>query len=415
MTKSHQPKEGRLRRHKSKIAVLATLLGSTGFYMHGGGLPQLSQFARLLGVNIGSGAPSGYSAPVQAGYPTSSSYPQSYPAQSTNGYAQPAPSVPNYNAGYNPSGQLPALPPIASSPVSYGGQPQISPQRGGPAIRIASFNIQVFGDSKASKPYVMQTLAAIIRNFQLVAIQEIRTKNDYLLDNFLRDYVNQGAAGQGAAHVYDYVIGPRMGRTNSKEQYAFIYDTAAIELNKQSVYTVNDPQDLFQRSPLVAMFRARGPAPNEAFTFELVDIHTEPDEALAECNTLADVYHAVRQASGDEDDIIILGDLNSDDRHLGRLAQIPGIHPIVSGVFSNTRQNALYDNMIIHQPSTTEFTGRWGVFDVMHQFNLSQDQALQVSDHFPIWAEFSVYEGAAPGRVAGLGGSESIAPLPAAR
>ena len=151
------------------------------------------------------------------------------------------------------------------------------------------------------------------------------------------------------------------------------------------------------------MFRARGPAPNEAFTFELVDIHTEPDEALAECNTLADVYHAVRQASGGEDDIIIMGDLNADDRHLGRLAQIPGIHPIVSGVFSNTRQNKLYDNMIIHQPSTTEFTGRWGVFDVMHQFNLSQDQALQVSDHFPIWAEFSVYESAAPGRVAGLG------------
>ena len=59
-------------------------------------------------------------------------------------------------------------------------------------IRIASFNIQVFGDSKASKPYVMQTLAAIIRNFQIVAIQEIRTKNDYHLDNFLRDYVNQG-------------------------------------------------------------------------------------------------------------------------------------------------------------------------------------------------------------------------------
>lgn len=404
-----------MRRHKSKIAVLATLLGSTGFYMHGGGLPQLSQLTRLLGVNVGSGTPSGYSAPVQAGYPTSSSHPASYPAQSTIGYSPPAPSVPNYNAGYNPSGQLPALPPIASSPVSYGGQPQISPQRGGPAIRIASFNIQVFGDSKASKPYVMQTLAAIIRNFQLVAIQEIRTKNDYLLDNFLRDYVNQGAAGQGGPHIYDYVIGPRMGRTNSKEQYAFIYDTAAIELNKQSVYTVNDPQDLFQRSPLVAMFRARGPAPNEAFTFELVDIHTEPDEALAECNTLADVYHAVRQASGGEDDIIILGDLNSDDRHLGRLAQIPGIHPIVSGVFSNTRQNALYDNMIIHQPSTTEFTGRWGVFDVMHQFNLSQDQALQVSDHFPIWAEFSVYEGAAPGRVAGLGGSESMAPLPAAR
>jgi endonuclease/exonuclease/phosphatase family metal-dependent hydrolase len=406
MTASHRPKEGRVRRHKSKIAVLATLLGSVGYYWHIGGLPQLAQLLHMLGSTGGQGMTAGYSAPVQPGFPTATQ------AQ----YSPYPPSTQNYNAGYNPAGQLPTLPTVPVASTNYGApqQPPATPQQGGPAIRIASFNIQVFGDSKASKPYVMQTIAAIIRNFQIVAIQEIRTKNDYMLDNFLRDYVNQGAASQGG-HIYDYVIGPRLGRTNSKEQYAFIYDTAAIELNKQSVYTVNDPQDLFQRSPLVAMFRARGPAPNEAFTFILVDIHTEPDEALAECNSLADVYHAVRQASGGEDDIIILGDLNSDDRHLGRLAQIPGIHPIVSGVFSNTRQNALYDNMVIHQPSTTEFTGRWGVFDVMHQYNLSQDQALQVSDHFPIWAEFSVYEGAAPGRVAGMNGAETMAPMPAAR
>jgi deoxyribonuclease-1-like protein len=414
MTTSYRPKG--VRRHKSKIAVLLTLLGSTGFY-YGGMMPQLNQLARLFGVNLGSGAPSGYSAPAQPSYPgyqAPTYQTPSYQTSSPSGYGPSAPAMPNFNAGYNPASQQPAPPSAATSPVGYGGQSQMLPQQGGGTIRIASFNIQVFGDSKASKPYVMQTLAAIIRNFQIVAIQEIRTKNDYHLDNFLRDYVNQGPAAQ-AGHVYDYVIGPRLGRTDSKEQYAFIYDTSAIELNRQSVYTVNDPQDMFQRSPLVAMFRARGPAPNQAFTFELVDIHTMPDEALAECNALADVYRAVRQASGGEDDIIIMGDLNADDRHLGRLTQIPGIHPIVSGVFSNTRQNELYDNMIIHQPSTTEFTGRWGVFDVMHQFNLSQDQALQVSDHFPIWAEFSVYEGAAPGRVAGLGSVETMAPMPAAR
>jgi hypothetical protein len=51
----------------------------------------------------------------------------------------------------------------------------------------------------------------------------------------------------------------------------------------------------------------------------------------------------------------------------------------------------------------------------MHQYNLSLDQALQVSDHFPIWAEFSVYEGVAPGRVAGMNGAETMAPTPAVR
>jgi endonuclease/exonuclease/phosphatase family metal-dependent hydrolase len=290
--------------------------------------------------------------------------------------------------------------------------PPTVPLRGGPTIRIASFNIQVFGDEKARKPYVMQTIALAIRNFHVVAIQEIRTQDSYFLDNFLRTYVN--ADGQ---HYYDYVIGPRLGRSNSKEQYAFLYDTTAVEVNRQSIYTVNDPQDLLHREPLVALFRVRGPAPTEAFTFLLVNIHTDPDETKEELDTLADVYRAVRQASGGEDDVIILGDLNVDDRHLGRLGQIPGVRPIVTRVFTNTRQNALYDNFVVHQPSTAEFTGRWGVFDIRQLVNppLTTDQALEVSDHLPIWAEFSAYESAAPGRVATRPATTASVPEPSLR
>ncbi len=325
--------------------------------------------------------------------------------QPPGGYNSPVAATGNYPAA--------ALPPaaVAPSPTTFGGRSPI-PQPGGPTIRIATFNIQVFGDEKAKKPYVMQTLALAIRNFQVVAIQEIRTKDSYFLDNFLRDYVN--ADGK---HYYDYVIGPRLGRSNSKEQYAFIYDTTAVEVNRQSIYTVNDPQDLLHREPLVALFRARGPAPYEAFTFILVNIHTDPDETKDELDALADVYHAVRQASGGEDDIIILGDLNVDDQHLGRLGKIPGVRPIITKVFTNTRQNALYDNIIVHQASTAEFTGRWGVFDVRQLTNppLTLEQALMLSDHLPVWAEFSAYESAAPGRVASRPGTAATVTSPATR
>lgn len=284
------------------------------------------------------------------------------------------------------------------------------PVHGGPTIRIASYNIQVFGDEKSRMPYVMGTLALAIHNFHVVAIQEIRTQDAYFLDSFLRNYVN--ADGK---HYYDYVIGPRLGRSNSKEQYAFIYDTTAVEVNRQSIYTVNDPQDLMHREPLVALFRVRGPAPTEAFTFMLVNVHTDPDETDEELDTLADVYRAVRQASGGEDDVIILGDLNVDDRHLGRLGEIPSIRPIVRGVFTNTRQTALYDNFVVHQPSTAEFTGRWGVFDVRQLVSppLTTDQALKLSDHLPIWAEFAAYESAAPGRVANRPATTATVPTPA--
>jgi len=291
-------------------------------------------------------------------------------------------------------------PAAAQMPGNYGAQPVAAtpapptPMFGGPAIRIASYNIQVFGDAKASKPYVMATLAAIVQQFHVVAIQEIRTQDDYFLDNFLRTYVNVNG------RAYDKVVGPRLGRSNSTEQYAFLYDTAAIEVNRGSIFTVNDPEDLLHREPLVAMFRVRGPPPEQAFTFVLVNIHTDPDQAQAETSTLALVYQAVRRASNGEDDIIVLGDLNVDDKHLGELGRLDGVQPIVRGVFTNTKQNAQYDNIIRHQPSTTEFSGRWGVYDVQRLHNLTLDQALQVSDHLPIWAEFSAYESATPGRVA---------------
>jgi endonuclease/exonuclease/phosphatase family metal-dependent hydrolase len=318
-------------------------------------------------------------------------YQQAPPGYGPAGYAPPA---------YSPSPQAPQSTP--QIPAQYTSQAAPapappSPMFGGPAIRIASFNIQVFGDSKAAKPHIMWTLAAIIQNFHLVAIQEIRTQDDYFLDNFLRNYVNQNG------RAYDKVVGPRLGRSNSTEQYAFLYDTAAIEVNPRMVYTVNDPDDLLHREPLVAMFRVRGPPPQQAFTFVLVNVHTDPDETDSELDTLAQVYQVVRRSTGGEDDIILLGDLNVDDQHLGALGRLEGVRPILRGVYTNTRQNALYDNIVLHQLSTAEFSGRTGVYNIEQVHKLTRDQALQVSDHLPVWAEFSAYESATPGRVATRG------------
>ncbi len=265
-------------------------------------------------------------------------------------------------------------------------------QRAGSAIRVASFNIQVFGESKMSKPRVVALLAEIVRQFDIVAVQEIRAKQN-ILPQFV-DMVN--ATGRH----YDYVIGPRLGRTSSKEQYAFIFDTASIEIDRTALYTVADPDDLLHREPLVGWFRVRGPSPDEAFTFSLVNIHTDPDETKTELDALADVFRAVRNDGRGEDDVIILGDLNVDERKLGRLGQIPNITWAITGVATNTRGTKQYDNLVFSEVATAEYTGRWGVFDMIRQFNLTTEEALEISDHLPVWAEFSLREGGIPGRVA---------------
>lgn len=271
------------------------------------------------------------------------------------------------------------------------------PVRVSGTIRIASFNIQVFGLDKLSKPAVMEVLAETVRQFDVVAIQEVRSMTDDILPRFI-DLINSGG------RHYDYVIGPRLGRSDSKEQYAFVYDAQTVEVDRGTVFTVQDKDDLLHREPLVALFRARAAPPGEAFTFTLMDIHTDPDEVKQEMSALAYAYQAVRGVRYNgypEDDVILLGDFNADEKKFGLFTTMPNMGWVISGMPTNARGTHTLDNILFNRAATVEFTGRGGVVDLLREHNLTQEQVLQISDHLPIWAEFSVYEGGQPGRIAG--------------
>jgi hypothetical protein len=76
--------------------------------------------------------------------------------------------------------------------------------------------------------------------------------------------------------------------------------------------------------------------------------------------------------------------------------QLPGIVHAISGTTTNTRRDKMYDNIVFDGRTTTEFTGRSGVLDLVTELGLTEDQALEVSDHFPVWAEFSAVEAGGP-------------------
>ena len=68
------------------------------------------------------------------------------------------------------TGSPPGLFAPASKVAASGGSPPVA-WAGSPTVRIASFNIQVFGRAKEQNVAAMQTLAAIIRNFDVIAVQ----------------------------------------------------------------------------------------------------------------------------------------------------------------------------------------------------------------------------------------------------
>ncbi|MFG0334395.1 MAG: endonuclease/exonuclease/phosphatase family protein [Maioricimonas sp. JB049] len=257
-------------------------------------------------------------------------------------------------------------------------------------ISVATWNIQVFGRSKIAKPEVMETIVDVIRRFDVIAIQEVRSSDQSVISRFL-SMVNEDG------YRYGVVVGPRIGRTVSKEQYLFLYDTSRIEMIEGSVYTVPDPRDRLHREPLVASFRVVGALSGNPWTFTLVNIHTDPDEVESEVDALYDVVRLVRQTDS-EDDVILMGDLNAGPDELGSLADLPNLMWTVHSQPTNTRKTETYDNILFSGTSTQEFTGAAGVLDLEYEYALTREQALDVSDHLPVWATFAPVE--TPARIA---------------
>jgi endonuclease/exonuclease/phosphatase family metal-dependent hydrolase len=278
---------------------------------------------------------------------------------------------------------------------------ELPPARTKGTIRIASFNVQAFGSTKAEKPEVLDILVRIIRRFDLVALQEVRSERPDVLQRLLEQINTAGGH-------YALLAGPRVGRTASKEQFVFVFDQATLEVDRGASYTVEDPDDLLHRPPFVGWFRVRGPAVDQAFTFTLAATHVDPDEVADEIKVLSNVFFSVRDDGRGEDDVILLGDFNADDRHLQDLGRVSGMIAAISGRSTNTRQTQQYDNLIFQLPATGEYSGRSGVFDFMREYNLTLDQALQVSDHLPVWAEFSMHESSVVPSVAKADAVQSV-------
>lgn len=250
-------------------------------------------------------------------------------------------------------------------------------------VKIAAFNLQIFGTSKAGNPKVMDVLSKTIRNFDIVAVQEIRDASQTALPS-LRNSLNVMAGPK-----YDYVVSDRLGRTTSKEQYAYLYNTQTIQ-QIGNPYTYPDSNDLFQREPYVAEFKAR----NGNFDFVLITIHTDPNSATQEINDLPAVVENAKGRYRGEGDFIVLGDLNADCEYFNENSGSPlrsadYLWVINNSIDTTTKStDCTYDRIIHTGQAKTDFTGISGVFRFDEASNLTYNMTIAVSDHYPVYAEF---------------------------
>jgi hypothetical protein len=260
-----------------------------------------------------------------------------------------------------------------------------------PTLRIASFNMQAFGESKLKKSAVMEIISRMMRQFDVIALQHIQSRQQNILPELI-DKINL------SDRRYDYCIGPQVGEPANQQQFAFIFDTDRIETDRQQLYTVDDPQGLIVYEPLVGWFRSRQAAADQAFTFSLVNLRIDPINQNQEIKLLSDLVRSIRQDGRLEDDVILAGDFGCSDRELSVL-QNAGMLFALEGTPTTVTGEAMLDNIVFPARATNEFSGKAGVVDFLRQLNLSIDQAFQVSSHMPVWAEFFAVEGGSPGYI----------------
>lgn len=232
----------------------------------------------------------------------------------------------------------------------------------GPTVSLASFNIQSFGAAKARNATTMAMLADIITRFDLVAIQEIRDINSTAL-SLLANMTN-----------YSYVVSPRLGTSNYKEQYAFLYNDKIVFENVSYVFN----STVFERPPFVAKFSAG------EFDFFAVNVHVKPELGRTRKEIMA-----MKELVETGEDYIMLGDFNADCNYLDEEMDelLPGFFVAVPGTEDTTvgRSDCAYDRVVFTETALEDFHS-YGV----HKFDegMSMDEAKRVSDHYPVYAEF---------------------------
>ena len=253
--------------------------------------------------------------------------------------------------------------------------------------KIAAFNIQIFGKTKSQKEDVMTILRNIVREFDIILIQEIRDANEQTIPNFVLE-LNQM---QGPS--YSFIRSERLGRTTSKEAYAYVYNTEKIQFIPGSDYVYNDVNDVFEREPYIASFKAGN------FDFVLVGIHTKPDDAYNEIGNLTSVVSSIQTVDPNEKDVVVMGDFNADGSYFDedstsnmfRSSEYNWL--ITNNMDTMVKTDYAYDRIVV-LASTLNYEYVAGsaqvfYFDQVYGLN-NQTFVSEISDHYPVFAQYKI-------------------------
>jgi exonuclease III len=280
-------------------------------------------------------------------------------------------------------------------------------------LLIGTWNIRAFSDlteewradeddSPKRDWHAMACIAEIVSRFDVVAIQETRrnvSALQYLMGllgdqwRFITSDVTEGDAGNG-------------------ERLTFVYNTTRVQpsgLVGEIVLpsSAEGPVEQFARTPYTASF-LRGNV-----EFSLTTVHvlwgSEPEDRLPELTNFAEWMRDWVDRDGQwNDNMLVLGDFNVDRKGdplyeaftSTGLRPAPELNGVPRTIFNNDNEGHFYDQIAwFHNDDgsdllkSLDYTGQAGHFDFLpyvFEDMTNQQVSWRISDHYPLWAEFSI-------------------------
>ncbi len=222
-------------------------------------------------------------------------------------------------------------------------------------IKIANWNLQIFGVSKASNEELMNFYKERISGYDIIFIQEIRDES--------------GASFEKLCSLlpgYECLISSRAGRTSSKEQYGVIFNES-INVNYFKDYNP-DKQNRWERPPIEVNFDLGD------YNLTIFNIHVKPDDVRQELNYLDDVALNIGHT-------IVTGDFNADCNYYDNAAEteFDDWNWVVKDNEDTTsgETNCAYDRII----TSSELKQR------VIRHGIDKEIKKEQSDHYLVWVE----------------------------
>ena len=227
------------------------------------------------------------------------------------------------------------------------------------SVKIANWNLEVFGEKKAGDIELMNLYADKINDYDIIFIQEIKDKGETAFPKLCSLLQN-----------YSCMMSSRAGTTSSKEQYGVIYKDS-IDLIYLKDYNPQESGE-FERPPIEVAFSVGD------YRLTIYNIHTKPDNVKSEMENLEAVV-------SDYGNIVIIGDLNADCSYYDakRETEFDGWNWIISDSDDTTSgsSNCAYDRIILNDDAKKEFVA-YGI--------VKQGINTDVSDHYLVWVKLKI-------------------------